>query len=86
MKVKQSLPGTDQASSLMSDKVTKNDTIDSKTLKIVDNSKPQWHLRADVGGGARFIGQLTPVMVLGLRSRETHTWTCFYGHLGANKP
>ncbi len=36
------------------------------SLKIVDASKPQWHLRVDAGAGARFVGPTVPTLVLGV--------------------
>jgi hypothetical protein len=59
---------TDQASStaVVTEKVAETEKVDTKSEKIVDSTKPQWILRADLGAGARFVGQLTPTMVVGL--------------------
>ncbi len=55
-----------QASSLSVD-VTDVHTVESKTetLKITDATK-QYHLRLDIGAGARFVGQLTPILSFGV--------------------
>lgn len=45
---------------------TKDTESDAKTSKVVENGKAQWHLRVDAGAGARFVGQMTPTLVLGV--------------------
>lgn len=55
---------TDQASSTSTDKTAENIKTDTVSSKVVVN-QAQWHLRLDGGLGARFVGQTTPVLVLG---------------------
>ena len=55
-----------QSSSQSTQDVKFSESTKTDTLKVTDNSKPQWHLSVRGGAGARFIGQTTPVLILGV--------------------
>ncbi len=71
---------TDQASSTLTDNIIKSDSTDSKTSKVVDNTKPQWHLALRVGGGAQFgLGAVSPRLDLGLQAERRILGPVFMG-------
>lgn len=71
---------TDQASSTLTDKISKEDDTDTKTTKIVDSTKPQWHLALRVGGGAQFgLGAVVPKLDLGIQAERRILGPVFMG-------
>lgn len=55
-----------ESSSQLSQDTKLMESTKTDSLKVTDSSKPQWHLHVDGGAGARFVGQTTPVLVIGV--------------------
>ncbi len=68
---------TKVADKTVTDDVQKVNVVEKE--KTTTNAKPDWHLRVDVGAGARFVGQLTPTLMLGVGAERRILGPVFMG-------